>query len=207
MELTYSNPTKVSLPRKCGFTIIELMVVIGILALLAGLIFPVFQSSRRSGRITATAENLRQMNLGLILYMDQNGLTLPGDLLPQSDDIYPNTGHILKAPNSQNNILGLPLASFLSPCGELDARAVKGMSVSYIRNHELWDWRMRQWQQLYQSNLVTFLDMNCNDASVNLYNQYEPKFGVGVLFAGNIVRKRADGIWYEPSFWSDPIKP
>jgi len=188
-----------------AFTVVEILTVIAIIAVLAGISFPVFQSSKRAGQVTAATVNLRQMNLALILYMDQNGLSVSGDLLPPTDDVYPDNGHILKPPGLQNNILNLPTASFLSPCGELDYRAVEGLSVGYIRNNELSESRMRQWQQLFQSNLVTFMDMNCNDSSVNLHNQFEPKFGLGVLFAGNAVRKRSAGTWSEPGFWATPI--
>jgi len=188
-----------------AFTLVEILTVIAIIAVLAGISFPVFQSSKRAGQVTAAAENLRQMNLALILYMDQNGLSVSGDLLPPTDDIYPDNGHILKQPGSQNNILNLPTASFQSPCKEIDPRAVEGLSVGYIRNSELWESRMREWQQLFQANLVTFLDMNCNEASVDIHNQFEPKFGLGVLFAGNVVRKRSAGTWSEPGFWASPV--
>ncbi len=188
-----------------AFSLVEILTVIAIIAVLAGISFAVFQSSKRAGQVTAAAENLRQMNLALILYMDQNGLSVSGDLLPPTDDIYPDNGHILKQPGSQNNILNLPTASFQSPCGELDSRAVTGLSIDYIRNHELWEWRIQRWQQQFQSNLVTFIDMNCNDSSVNLHNQFEPKFGLGVLFAGNVVRRRSEGVWAEPAFWATPI--
>ena len=54
--------------RRHGFTLIELLVVIAIIAVLAGLIFPVFASVKESGRRTKCISNLRQLGLALEMY-------------------------------------------------------------------------------------------------------------------------------------------
>ena len=60
------------MPRKTGFTLIELLVVIGIIIILAGIIFPVFAQVREKGRRTACTSNLRQLWMGLRMYVDDN---------------------------------------------------------------------------------------------------------------------------------------
>jgi type II secretory pathway pseudopilin PulG len=51
-----------------AFTIVELLVVIGIVGLLVSLLLPAVQASRESSRRTGCASNLRQIGLGLSAY-------------------------------------------------------------------------------------------------------------------------------------------
>jgi len=64
----------------CGFTLIELLVVVAIVALLAGLLFPVFAKVRERGRQAACLSNLRQLGLATFQYAQD------------SDDRYPYGG-------------------------------------------------------------------------------------------------------------------
>ena len=56
------------LKRKSGFTLIEVLVVISIIALLAALLFPVFARARENARRTSCLSNLKQIGLGLMQY-------------------------------------------------------------------------------------------------------------------------------------------
>jgi len=63
-----------------GFTLIELLVVIAIIALLAALVLPTLSRAKASARRTNCISNLRQLNLGMRLYAEDNGDTLPAAL-------------------------------------------------------------------------------------------------------------------------------
>jgi len=63
--------------RSRAFTLIELLVVITIIAILAGLLFPVFQQAKFAGKRTVDISNLHQVGIAMQTYM--------GDY----DDYYP----------------------------------------------------------------------------------------------------------------------
>jgi prepilin-type N-terminal cleavage/methylation domain-containing protein len=54
--------------RPFGFTLIELLVVIAVLAVLAGILFPVFAHARESARKSTAMSNLRQISTALHMY-------------------------------------------------------------------------------------------------------------------------------------------
>ncbi len=96
--------------RLFGFTLVEVLVVIGIVALLAALLFPVFSQGRRSAKQNTCASNLRQLGLAVALYMQE------------SDGLYPLAlDAVDKAdlaswsawPEWQEEIVGLPLLNSL----------------------------------------------------------------------------------------------
>ncbi len=65
-------------PRRLrGFTLVELLVVMGIIALLIGLLAPAVSAARRSGNKTACAQNLRQIGVAIQIYVMENNGRLP----------------------------------------------------------------------------------------------------------------------------------
>lgn len=58
---------------RSGFTLVELLVVIVIIALIIGLAFPAIQGARATARRSASQSNLRQIALAILNYEAQNG--------------------------------------------------------------------------------------------------------------------------------------
>lgn len=72
------RPTRYNAKRS-GFTLVEMLVVIAILALLVALLLPAVQAARESARRTQCKNNVRQMSLASISYESATGL-LPSHL-------------------------------------------------------------------------------------------------------------------------------
>lgn len=60
-----------------GFTLIELLVVIAVILILAAILFPVFARARENARRTACLNNIKQLALGLAMYVQDNDERFP----------------------------------------------------------------------------------------------------------------------------------
>ncbi len=60
-----------------GFTLIELLVVIAIIAILAAILFPVFVAAKGCAQSAQCLGNLKQLSLGLQMYVESNNSYFP----------------------------------------------------------------------------------------------------------------------------------
>ncbi len=72
---SYSNKSRASHIR--GFTLVELLVVVGIIALLIAMLMPALSRAREMSKRTVCASNLHQLGIGLIMYANENRQQLP----------------------------------------------------------------------------------------------------------------------------------
>jgi general secretion pathway protein G len=112
--------------RNRGFTLIELLVVIAILALLAGILFPVFAQVREGGRMAVCESNLMQIGHAYKMYVQDY------------DELFPLA---VQAPDRRLNVYWSPPDLVARPGSQLYALyATMGANVlyPYTHNWEIW---------------------------------------------------------------------
>jgi prepilin-type N-terminal cleavage/methylation domain-containing protein/prepilin-type processing-associated H-X9-DG protein len=68
--------------RPAAFTLVELLVVIGIIAVLVGLLLPSLARARENARRTQCLSNLRQLGAGMMMYAQEHKGRLPNSNPP-----------------------------------------------------------------------------------------------------------------------------
>ncbi|MHB9026070.1 MAG: type II secretion system protein [Armatimonadota bacterium] len=92
-----------------GFTMIEVLVVLAIIAILAAIIFPVYSRARERGRQSTCLSNQRQLAVALLLYASDN------EAFPGIDwyDKLNISSRILTCPSKPDQTLGYGMNSYL----------------------------------------------------------------------------------------------
>lgn len=77
--------------RRRGFTLVEILIVVIILAVLAAIVIPVLSDVVTSGRETNLKENLSKFRVHIQLYREQHNRYPDGDALADQMTMYTNT--------------------------------------------------------------------------------------------------------------------
>lgn len=91
MECSDVHPSQCQRRRGRGFTLVELLVVIGVIAVLVAMLMPALNRARSAAQSVACLSNLRQIANMTFMYVNENGGVMPiddGSMLPAPDSYY-----------------------------------------------------------------------------------------------------------------------
>jgi prepilin-type N-terminal cleavage/methylation domain-containing protein/prepilin-type processing-associated H-X9-DG protein len=115
-----------SLRFRAAFTLFELLSAVAVVAILAGLLYPVGTSALRKGQAAKCVSNLRQIGLALQQYANEDGNRLPMISVNGEDwDVYAISPYLPKRPDGRQNMV------FVCPAAKYKGWPTSNLSRTY----------------------------------------------------------------------------
>jgi prepilin-type N-terminal cleavage/methylation domain-containing protein len=178
-----------------GFSLIEVLVVISIALILAGLIFPVFASAKERANVVVCSAQLHQLQVATLLYRSSN----------EGDGLYGrSTAMGLPPPSARlHEALSIDL-SLLRCSAPPNVSSPKQAVYMVLFSDDAPHTEGMTWGDYAQRNLdqsVIFGDVNHGDRSVPLKSPFFAHRGIGVRLSGEIFSVSKRGTWGDLSWW------
>ncbi len=180
--------------KRAGFTLLEVIYCIAIIAIISAIMTPVFRSAKHSAQITASISNLHQMHIALLLYQGNQG----------SGGQYNSLASMgLPADFEQGYDLIRELSLYKSPCGLNPSWSKEPVQIEYEYFAMTSDTPPDEAIRKFQENTVMFTDMNCADHGDPLHSDFLPHRGLGVQLSGTLLNLNRPGDYLEQRWWSN----
>ena len=168
--------------RTVGFTLVELLVVIGIIAILVSVLLPVLSRARDAAYTTQCLSNLRQMYMADVIYMNRNrNWHLPGwtGLPTNGNMVVPaqNGKDIWTSFEDFRRTLQMPFVANKGP----NARSWRG----YLTENRLCPLMVRGFQDMHKADAESMWQdlyvnysygMNVDGVDINPFNLADPVY-------------------------------
>jgi prepilin-type N-terminal cleavage/methylation domain-containing protein len=124
----------------CGFTLVELLVVISIIAILASLLLPALSQAKAKSQSTKCLSNVRQMGLALSMYVGESGGHYPFSVYAPASNAkksvywFDALDSYLGKPGWGTNVFKCPTYKWSFYEGGSDGASIGGALGSYAYN-------------------------------------------------------------------------
>jgi prepilin-type N-terminal cleavage/methylation domain-containing protein len=143
--------------KQRGFTLVELLVSISVIAVIAGITYPLITSAKGRGYEASNISNLRQLGAAWLLYSSDNGERYPLIKTLYYEKLVPEKILISQCDRHQNGWANLSIRFFPTKVSVLDKLVIRGENVDddYVELH-----RTEGWAVLPGCNAILFGSSN-----------------------------------------------
>jgi prepilin-type N-terminal cleavage/methylation domain-containing protein/prepilin-type processing-associated H-X9-DG protein len=190
-----STPVWHRRPRAAGFTLVELLVVIGIIAVLIGILLPSLQGARRSAAAVKCASSLRQIGMAYNQYAIDNKNAWPIAVFKTTT---PDPSGV------QEHRWNDMIAKYLTKLPIKDYNDITKLRLSSVL------WGCPSYDKSFEYNDTVLADRVWNGYGMNYYTKAPviTTYNAGTKTPGNLAYidypASSIGTWWKVSGWTHP---
>lgn len=188
--------------RYHGWTLIELLVCLSIIAIIFAIVTPVLHSARDTARVSSAVSYMHQIGKAITIYRADWDTNSYQDMYQAG---LPPHSYRLKTS------LGLSSKILVSPCGYRP-----GIGWDNADNLAEYVWAYDIYRsgpldadkilQKYQESALIVMDPRCNPSGTDWNNPYAEKRAIGLLLNGQVINRRKAGLADHQVWWT-PFPP